>query len=284
VRVPVLCVWTDRPLPPHLMTAGEAARAGAFTGRRRWEFLTSRWALRVVVGLLGEDHDTNLYSFPHPRFSITHGPSGVVAAGAVSSTTAGVGVDLEPDRAVDARTTRFFLTEPERSWLAAVPSQAYPAEHLRLWTVKEAVFKSDPANRTTVLCDYTSVHPPTWQGRAWRRGSPYRFGYSCGRLRSTQLAVAVAVHDVLTHPTDPRRTMPVTFELVAERIGSTLNVPVAALTPQTTLRELAADSFLLVEMAVDLQEEFDAVFTQAQLREIVNLGQLVELLGTPGRG
>jgi len=35
---------------------------------------------------------------------------------------------------------------------------------------------------------------------------------------------------------------------------------------------------MLVEMIVDLQEEFDAVFSQAQLREIDSLSQLVELL------
>ncbi len=81
--------------------------------------------------------------------------------------------------------------------------------------------------------------------------------------------------------------MPITFERVAERISETLNVPATALTPETTLRELAADSFLLVEMAVDLQEEFDAIFTQSALREVANLGQLVELLHGPppsGRG
>ncbi len=75
--------------------------------------------------------------------------------------------------------------------------------------------------------------------------------------------------------------MPITFDRVAERISATLNVPATALTPETTLAELAADSFLLVEMAVDLQEEFDAIFTQSALREVANLGQLVELLHGP---
>ena len=76
--------------------------------------------------------------------------------------------------------------------------------------------------------------------------------------------------------------MPITFECVAERISQTLNVPAAMLTPETTLRDLAADSFLLVEMAVDLQEEFDVIFTQADLREVSNLGQLVDLLAEAG--
>jgi len=75
--------------------------------------------------------------------------------------------------------------------------------------------------------------------------------------------------------------MPVTFERVVERISQTLNVPATMLTPETTLRELAADSFLLVEMAVDLQEEFDTFFTQSDLREVANLGQLADLLHGP---
>jgi hypothetical protein len=34
-------------------------------------------------------------------------------------------------------------------------------------------------------------------------------------------------------------------------------------------------------MAVDLQEEFDAILTQAELREVASLGQLTELLNGP---
>jgi acyl carrier protein len=70
----------------------------------------------------------------------------------------------------------------------------------------------------------------------------------------------------------------ITFDTVASRIAEVLHVPVTSLTPQTTLKDLAADSFMLVEMIVDLQEEFDAVFTQAQLREIESLGDLVALV------
>ncbi len=76
-------------------------------------------------------------------------------------------------------------------------------------------------------------------------------------------------------------TTTVTFDRVAERISATLSVPLSDLTPRTTLADLAADSFLLVEMVVDLQEEFDATITQAQLREVTNLGELVGLLRAP---
>jgi len=70
----------------------------------------------------------------------------------------------------------------------------------------------------------------------------------------------------------------VTFDAVADRIAEVLRVPVSSLTPQTTLKDLAADSFMLVEMIVDLQEEFDATFVQAQLREVSCLADLVGLL------
>jgi acyl carrier protein len=73
-------------------------------------------------------------------------------------------------------------------------------------------------------------------------------------------------------------TQTITFEAVTSRIAEVLRIQASTLTPQTMIKDLAADSFMLVEMIVDLQEEFDAVFTQARLREIGNLSELVELL------
>jgi len=70
----------------------------------------------------------------------------------------------------------------------------------------------------------------------------------------------------------------INFETVASRVAGVLRVPESDLTPQTKMRDLAADSFMLVEMIIDLQEEFDAIFTQARLREVDDLGELVELL------
>lgn len=74
----------------------------------------------------------------------------------------------------------------------------------------------------------------------------------------------------------------VTFDDVAARISATLSVPVERLTPGTTLRELAADSFRLIEMSVDLQEEFDVIFTQEQLRAVITLEDLTRLVQVDG--
>ncbi len=287
MRIPVLAVWTDLPASAGHLTSWERAQLSALAGsERRRQWLTSRHALRVLLGLLGLPRDTATCSFPHPQVSLAHTGGGAVAAGSVGPRPAGLGVDLETDRRVDPRAARFFLDEAEQAWLAAVPATAYAAEHLRLWTVKEAVFKADLANRDAVLRDYTTLPGAAW-GRARRRGTDSFFGFTSARFQGAHLSVAAAHGVGHLDPADVRSTMPITFEHVAERISATLNVPATKLTPQTTLRELAADSFLLVEMAVDLQEEFDALFTQSALREVANLGQLVELLDAarpPSRG
>src|SRR5215475_13489156 len=72
--------------------------------------------------------------------------------------------------------------------------------------------------------------------------------------------------------------MHATFEHVAERISITSGVPVESLRPDTTLKDLALDSFMLIEVAVDLQEEFDAIFSQEALQRVVTIADLVDLL------
>jgi acyl carrier protein len=70
----------------------------------------------------------------------------------------------------------------------------------------------------------------------------------------------------------------VTFDAVAARLGTRLRVPAARLSPKTPLAGLAIDSFELVEMVIDLQEEFGVSFSQAELGGARTLGDLVALL------
>jgi acyl carrier protein len=72
--------------------------------------------------------------------------------------------------------------------------------------------------------------------------------------------------------------MMISFEDITARVSETLSVPVEDLKPETTLKELAADSFLLVEMVVDLQEEYGTTFSQADLLTVGNLGELADLI------
>lgn len=70
----------------------------------------------------------------------------------------------------------------------------------------------------------------------------------------------------------------ITFEAVVARLGARLATPVARLTPTTPLTSLAVDSFELVELVIDLQEEFGVRFSQAELVGARTLGDLVALL------
>ncbi|MFI9103443.1 4'-phosphopantetheinyl transferase superfamily protein [Streptomyces fildesensis] len=281
-------MWTRRPLAPTALTGPERARFAALTGRvQREQWLISRHALRTLLGVLGLPADTTGYAFPHCRLSLSHVGGAAVAAGLAvpAGGVVGVGVDLETARDARPETARFFLDERERSWLDTVPESARAAEHVRLWTVKEALYKADPANRHTVLLDYTTDDPAAGSGRA-RRRPPHDtafgytvFAYTAARFGEARIAVAAAFHRPPITPLRTATVPSVTFDDVAHRISATLSVPVDTLTPETNLWDLAADSFLLVEMAVDLQEEFDALFTQADLREVTTLGQLAGLVG-----
>jgi acyl carrier protein len=124
------------------------------------------------------------------------------------------------------------------------------------------MFKADKDNAARMLRDYRAADP----------------AYPCVSARHLGGWLTVAAR-LESHPV--RRPMPaqvITFDAVASRIASVLRVQASVLTPDTTLKDLAADSFMLVEMVVDLQESFSAYFTQASLREVSNLGELVALL------
>lgn len=111
---------------------------------------------------------------------------------------------------------------------------------------------------------------------AARRPLDVTFGYSSAPLDAHRLSVAIALGP---HAHLPEDTMPdITFDAVRARLAELLRLPVERFTPETTLRELALDSFLMVEVVVDLQEEFEATLSQEGLREIQTLGELTDLL------
>ena len=79
----------------------------------------------------------------------------------------------------------------------------------------------------------------------------------------------------------------VDFEQVARHVSTLISVPFERLTPESTIAELVPDSFVFVEVAVDLQEEYDVVLTQHDLKDVRTLGDLADLLrerqsGRPG--
>jgi acyl carrier protein len=73
-------------------------------------------------------------------------------------------------------------------------------------------------------------------------------------------------------------TPTVTFDAIAEHIAQVLQVPREQLRPDVLISDLGTDSLDLVEMAIDLQEEFDVIITQDDFAAVRTLGDLESLL------
>jgi len=134
------------PLPTGDLAPGERARYDALGhAPRRGEWLRGRAALKSVLRVLGNSEDTSLIAFPHACVSLTHSAGLAVAVGCGGSLggLGGLGIDYEARRPMRAGSERFFLTDSERLRLG----QPGEDDLLRLWTVKEALFKADPGNR-----------------------------------------------------------------------------------------------------------------------------------------
>ncbi len=135
------------PVTVEELTPGELARLP--DGLRRHDWLLGRAALKAVLGIA----DTSVVAFPNRSVSLTHS-GGVAVAARCDGPQAGLGVDLEGWQTIDPRTARLYLHAHEQGDL------------LRLWTVKEALFKATPDNDAAVFLDYEVDDPHALTGRA----------------------------------------------------------------------------------------------------------------------
>lgn len=65
---------------------------------------------------------------------------------------------------------------------------------------------------------------------------------------------------------------------IREAMASFLKLPVDELTDDKPLKELVAQSFLLVELVIELQEEFKVRFGQEQLKDVQTVKDLEGLI------
>jgi len=172
------------------VSPSERATAAAWPSRtRRDSWLRGRAAVRRVLDTL----DGGGATAGHARLSVSHSGAYTVAIGTTSRVARGIGVDLEVRRAPAADAARFFLNEDERRWALEAPAADQPKRLLRLWTIKEALFKSNPSNQGTHVWDYRLDNPERSWGTASLRGDQSRlFRYCAVRLAAGYLSVAVS--------------------------------------------------------------------------------------------
>jgi acyl carrier protein len=71
---------------------------------------------------------------------------------------------------------------------------------------------------------------------------------------------------------------------VKEKIADFLRQPVSKLEDDTALTSLVAESFALVEMVIELQEEFGVRLVQEDLKNVKTVGDLTELFESRANG
>jgi 4'-phosphopantetheinyl transferase EntD len=160
--------------------------------RRLMSWLTGRAALKSLLASLGDPAETMEIEFPHRRYSLTHSGNYSVAVGSSSDQLIGIGVDLEVHRPVRRETARVFLDEREQAWLEACPETSITKQLLRLWTVKESLFKSDPENGKRWFSDYRIQTPSAQSGLAYLKdASSAEFRYASFEFDEGFLSAAV---------------------------------------------------------------------------------------------
>ena len=127
--------------------------------RRRRDWLLGRNALKKLLTSLDRDDDTMTVTFPDRQVSLTHGGDTAFAAGTTTASL-GIGIDYEPLRKVDIRIARWFLNEAETDWLNDQPKFDRITQLVRLWTIKEAAFKSYPDNAGMTLKEFSIIDAP----------------------------------------------------------------------------------------------------------------------------
>jgi len=71
--------------------------------------------------------------------------------------------------------------------------------------------------------------------------------------------------------------MKTTREQIRGRIAEIIGQPSDRIQDKAQLANLVISSFLLVELIIDLQDEFEVRFGQAEMQDVKTVGQLLDL-------
>jgi hypothetical protein len=161
---------------------------------------SSSTALKALLSRRGAQADLSEVKLPNQNLSVSHSGNRTLGIDVRASSGAcelvGTGLDYEVARKVNPRTARFFLQPAELEWVAKTNKAHRNFHLLRLWTIKEALFKCDVTNRTSsrFLGQYQTDNPQDHAGTAKHPALPdVRFFYATTDLDDGLVSIAVAV-------------------------------------------------------------------------------------------
>ena len=164
--------------------------AGLENTARAESWLLGRAALKSLHSRLDGCADIDGLSFPNARFSLAHSAHVALAVAEPSGCLAGIGVDLELDARLQPAAACFFLTDDEQAWLQSQAVERWCHHLLRLWCIKEAVFKANPDNAGKLLADHEIQRPAEAKGEArTRAGRKMEYASWCESRTCIALAV-----------------------------------------------------------------------------------------------
>lgn len=189
LEAPIIVARSDAGADPAELTPAERNQLSGFRfPERRNDWLLGRNALKEVLLACNGDDDTTSAIFPGGRVSLTHAGNIAFAAGTASNICS-VGIDYEPLRTLDKRVARWFLNAAESDWLAGLAETGRISQMIRLWTIKEAAYKSHPNNGQMTLSEFAIREPYAYISDVFAGGPPIKVAsVACG---SGYLSVAI---------------------------------------------------------------------------------------------
>lgn len=158
--------------------------------KRKDEYLMGRTALNSLSKHFSSYNLSIPEKFPSKNFSLTHTDHIALASVSIDPSSIGLGIDMEFNRTIKEKSQKFFLNTNEQKHLLSKNK----SEHLlRLWTVKEALFKSNMKNKNSLLKDYEISNSMEITGTAYLKSNhKIKFIYSSLKLNNGFISLAIA--------------------------------------------------------------------------------------------
>jgi phosphopantetheinyl transferase len=189
LKAPVSLASARAPLAEDQLDFTTRQRLTGFTtAERRNQWLRGRSALMTIAAKLDIEPRLAALNPPCPGISLTHGERISIAAGI--SPAQGIGIYFGSWRQIEASLLRCFLTEAEQEQLTVQSNFT----RLRLWTVKQALFKASAVNRGLRLTDFEIDEVAEITGRA-RNCSRANSQLRCTSFMLRQGLLSIAIED-----------------------------------------------------------------------------------------